>query len=92
VKYALASVLTAVSVLAVLTFMVMLMAGGANAKPAQITQIKVMLLASVMIGLACTGGAVWAMVAGRPMTGAWIGATPTVLCVATVIVMIKLEW
>lgn len=91
-KYVLASLLTVAGVMAVLTFMVMLMAGGANAKPAQITQIKVMLLASAVIGLGCLGGAVWAMLAGRPMTGAWIGALPGVLCVVAVIVMIKLEW
>lgn len=91
-KYVLASVLTAVSVLAVLTFMVMLMAGGANAKPAQITQIKVMLAVSAVVGLGCLGGAVWAMVAGRPMMGACIGVAPAVLCVVAVIVMVKTEW
>lgn len=91
-KYVLASALTAVSVAVVLMFMVMLMAGGANAKPAQITQIKVMLLASALIGLGCVGGAVWAMIAGRPMTGAWIGCVPGVLCIVAVVVMVKLEW
>lgn len=91
-KYVLASLLTAGSGVVLLMFMVMLMAGGANAKPAQITQIKVMLLASAVIGLVCVGGAVWAMVAGRPVTGAWIGAVPGVLCVVTVIVLVKLEW
>lgn len=91
-KLALAIFLTAASGLITLTFMVMLMAGGANAKPAQITQIKVMLLASAVIGLGCLGGAVWAMIAGRPLTGAWIGAVPAVLCVLVVIVMIKTEW
>jgi hypothetical protein len=70
----------------------LLMAGGANAKPAQITQIKVLMLVSSLLALCGIGGAVWAMVAGRPLTGAWIGAVPGVFCVIVVIVMIKTEW
>lgn len=91
-KYVLASLLTAGSGLITLTFLVMLMAGGANAKPAQITQIKVLMLVSTALGLGCLGGAVWAMLAGRPLTGAWVGAIPGVFCVVVVIVMLKTEW
>ncbi len=91
-KLALAIFLTAGSGLITVTFLVMLMAGGANAKPAQITQIKVLMLVSSLLALSCAGGAVWAMVAGRPLTGAWIGAVPGVFCVIVVIVMLKTEW
>lgn len=91
-KLALAIFLTAASGLITLVFLVMLMAGGANAKPAAITQIKVLMLVSSLLALGCVGGAVWAMVAGRPLTGAWIGAIPGVFCVVVVIVMVKTEW
>jgi hypothetical protein len=91
-KYVLASVLTAGSGLASLVFLVFLMAGGANSSPKQIAQIKAWMLAAGVIALCGIAGAVWAMVAGRPLTGAWIGAFPGAFCIVVLTVMYIVEW
>lgn len=78
--------------LATLTMLVMLMAGGANASPAHITQIKWMMLGISAVGVAGLVGGIWAVVAGRPWLGAGLGGLPVVVVVVLVVVLVKLEW
>lgn len=78
--------------LATLTMLVMLMAGGANSSPAQITQIKWMMIGVALVGVIGLGGAVWAMIAGKPWLGAGLGIAPAVVVIAMIVVLVKLEW
>lgn len=90
--YAAAIVGTAAGILATLCTIVLLLAGGANAKPRAITQIKIMCWSLTALGLASVAGAVWLMRQGDPWTAAAVGAAPVVVVIVLVTVLVKLEW
>lgn len=81
-----------IGLLATLTMLVMLIAGGANSTPAEITQIKWMMIGVALVGLVGLVGGIWGIVAGRPWLGAGFGIAPLVASIALVVVLVKLEW
>ena len=82
----------AAGALATLMMLVMLMASGANSSPAQILQIKWMMIGVAVIGLGGLVGGIWTLVAGRPWVSAGIGIVPAVAVMVLVVVLVKLEW
>lgn len=88
----LAIVLMLAATVTCLTFVVFLMAGGANAKPAQITAIKWMMAGTGVLWLVGIGGGIWAMIAGRDGLAACLAAAPIVACIAAFVVMWVTEW
>lgn len=89
-------VLAVVSMLAAtlvcLTMLVLLMAGGANAKPSHITVLKWLMAGTGAVWLLGVGGGIWAMIAGRDGLAACLAAVPIVACIATFAVMWITEW
>jgi len=83
---------TIVGVGATLCMLVMLMAGGANAKPAAITQLKWLMVSVAVVGLASVIAAVWAFVHHRHWLSAGLGIAPLVYAIVLVIVLVQLEW
>ncbi|MBC7771537.1 MAG: hypothetical protein H7210_03475 [Pyrinomonadaceae bacterium] len=62
----------------------LLLAGSANITEAQQANIRLMLITTVVVGVLCLGGAIWAMVTGKPWVGAGVGAFPSSAIVALV--------
>lgn len=76
---------TLLGMLATLMMLVLLMAGGANSSPQQITFIKFSMLAMLLICLISVVGAVWLMVARHPWWAAMAGAIPAFAAIALTI-------
>lgn len=68
---------------------VMLLAGGANSTPAQLTTLKQLMLAVSIIGLGGLAGGIWAFVAGRHWLSAALGAVPATFVIILVTVLLK---
>ncbi len=81
-----------VSVVAALGMIVLLLAGGANAKPETITQIKWMSIGVGVVTLCAVAISAWLATHGRPWHAAGVGLAPTLLVVVLLIVLVKLEW
>jgi len=77
-----------VGVGATLTMIVLLLAGSPNSTPAQMTQIKMLMLGMAVCGLVCVVGAIWAMVAGRHGLAAGVGIGPMVVAIVMFIVLL----
>lgn len=71
-----------IGALGTLMALVMLLAGGANSTPAQLTSIKRWMLAWGVIGVASLVGCVWLLQARRPMTAAGVGVFPMLAVIA----------
>ncbi|MCP9874703.1 hypothetical protein [Synechococcus sp. Cruz CV-v-12] len=80
------------SAAASLFWIVLLLAGGANSTPARITQIKWMLVGTVVLQGAAILLSVWAVVAERGWLATAIGIVPAVCIIITVIVLVRIEW
>lgn len=79
-------------VLATLCMVVMLLAGGANAKPADITILKVLIWATLAVGLLALIASIWVTLLARPMLGTAIGAAPILYVALLVIVLFSIEF
>lgn len=90
--HVLAAVTNAAGVLTTLCLIVFLMAGGANSKPAQITILKSLMIATLVVGLLSLGGSIWSMVAGRPGLGAIIAAIPIAFAITLITILVWLEF
>jgi predicted neutral ceramidase superfamily lipid hydrolase len=66
-----------------LMMLVLLMAGGANSTPSQISQIKAWLIAVSLVALGCLVASVWTMVVKRPWIAAGIGGFPILLVIVS---------
>lgn len=80
------------SVLAALAMLVLLLASGANAKPAAITQIKWMLAgvsAGTLISLAAS---IWLLTHQRPWPAVGVGLAPLLGVVILLVILTALEW
>ena len=80
------------SVLTSLCMLVMIMAGLANAKPAQLEQGKWMMWGIVAVQVLSLAAAVWLMVRHKHWPASIAGIVPFVAVVTLVIVLVKLEW
>ncbi len=67
------------------------MAGDANAKPAHLTILKSLMIATLVVGLLSLGGSIWSMVAGRPGLGTIIAAIPIAFAITPITVLVWLE-
>jgi hypothetical protein len=81
----------AAGALATLMMLVMLMAGGANSSPAQILQIKWMMMGVAVIGLGGLVGGIWTLIAGRPWVSAGIGIMPAVVAIGMFVVLMVVQ-
>lgn len=81
-----------ISVVAALGMIVLLLAGGANAKPETITQIKWMTIGIGVLTLATLTISAWLAAHGRGWHAAGVGLLPTLVIVVLLIVLVKLEW
>ncbi len=75
-----------------LVMIVMLLAGGANAKPETITQIKWLMAATALVGLLAVIGAIWTFTQGKHGLSGALGVAPLVYVIVLTIVLVKLEW
>ena len=80
-----------VGILATLTMLVMMMAGGANSTAAQISRIKWIMLSIAVVALVSVAGSIWSMVAGRWGTASAVGIVPAVYCVTLAVVFLRME-
>ena len=80
-----------VSILATLTMLVLLVASAPNSSPRQSLEIKLMMSAVGLIGLAGPGVSIWAMLAGRPSLALWAGLSPTIFVAALFIFLMTVE-
>gem|GEM_PF-6085958 len=87
IMYIFAALTNAAGILATLCLVVLLMAGGANSNPAQITTLKILILATFIVGLLCLGGSIWSMIAARPGLGTIIAAAPIAFAITLVVVL-----
>ena len=81
-----------VGILASLTMLVMLMAGGANSSEAQIRQIKWMMLSVAVVQVLALAGSIWLLIEHRGGLACAAGILPFVYAVVLVTVLVKLEW
>lgn len=81
-KFILAIFSIAVGLIASLFMEVMLMAGGANAKPRQIRELKLMMLGIALGALISALSAIWAMARDRLDLAIWLGLLPLIVSVA----------
>ena len=81
-----------VGILASLTILVMLMAGGANSSEAQIRQIKWMMLSVAVVQVLALAGSIWLLIEHRGGLACAAGILPFVYAVVLVTVLVKLEW
>lgn len=89
---ALAIFLMLAATLACLTMLTFLMAGGANASPKQITQLKWMMLATGLAWLIGVGGGIVALCTSRDALGAWLAASPIAVVIVAFIILWVSEW
>lgn len=82
----------AVSTLATLTMLVMLAAGCANMKPAQLTVMKWIAISVAAAFLTGIGGAAWAFIIGRYGWSIGLSSFPTAYIIVLVIVLVKTEF
>lgn len=85
---ALAILANIISIFASLMLVVMLLAGGANSKPEQITQIKRWMFSIFIIAAAGLMASIWLMVVGKPWHGAGAGIAPTVYVIGLFIYLL----
>lgn len=78
--------------LATLTMLVMIMAGGANAKPNDIRILKIAMVSVIVVGLGATIAAVTLIVRGKSGLAALVGLIPVVFDVALVVVALVTEF
>lgn len=81
-----------VGVLSTLCMIVLLAAGLANAKPAQVQQGKWMMLGLLMLQFTVLAGAIVLMVKQRPWPAAAVGVSPLVVVIVLVTVLVMIEW
>lgn len=81
----LGSLAVAAGVVGTLMILVMLMAGGANSTPQQITTIKWLLAGFSAAGLVCLVGGIVLIARSFPITGGAVGVLPMVLVFAGLI-------
>jgi len=81
----LASLAIAFGVLGTLMILVVAMACGANSTPEQIRQIKLIMLASAIGGLACFGVGVMLLAKGFPWWAGFVGGLPMIVVGVTMV-------
>lgn len=65
-----------VGVAAALALSVLVLAGSPNSTPYQQSRFRFMILTTLVVTLACVGGAIWSMISGKPWLGACVGLMP----------------
>lgn len=75
-----------------LTMLVMLMAGGANATPAHIRQIKWMMVSVLVVQVLSLVGSIWLLIEQRGWSSCIVGLIPFIYAIVLVTVLVKLEW
>jgi cell division protein FtsW (lipid II flippase) len=80
------------SVLTSLGTIVMIMAGLANSKPAQLTQGKWMMWSIVAVQAIALAASIWLMMKHKPWPATIVGIIPFVCVVALLVVLVKIEW
>ena len=81
----------AVSVVASLFMLVLLVASAPNSSPQQWLQIRIMMAAVALVGLGGPAVSIWAMSSGRNALALWAGITPTIFVAALFIVLMNVE-
>ena len=87
-----AIVATIVGVISSLCMLVLLMAGLANAKPAQLQQGKWMMWGIVAVQVAALAAAVWLMVRHKPWWASAAGIAPLAVVIVLIVILVKIEW
>lgn len=81
-----------VGIMSSLGMLILLMAGLANAKPAQLQQGKWMMWGIVAVQVVALTGAVWLMLKHKPWMASAAGITPFVVVVVLIVILVKIEW
>jgi len=74
-----------------LFLLVMLMAGGANSKPAQLIILKQLIWGVSVVGILGLGSGIWTLLIGRVWLSVALGAIPSLVALTIVTVSIKLS-
>ncbi|HZW07801.1 MAG TPA: hypothetical protein VFF65_11825 [Phycisphaerales bacterium] len=90
-KYVFASIITGGGLFVSFLLLGLLLASMPNGTPQILARIKAWMLAVAIMALAGLAGAVWAMIAHRPWTGAAIGAAPALFCLCAFIYLLNTE-
>ena len=75
-----------------LSMLVLLMAGLANSKPAQLQQGKWMMLGLLILQLVVLVGAIVLMVKHKPWPAAIVGISPLMVVIVLIVILVKIEW
>jgi hypothetical protein len=81
-----------VGIISSLGMLILLMAGLANAKPAQLQQGKMMMWGIVLVQVVALVAAVWLMVKHKPWLASATGIAPFVVVVVLIVILVKIEW
>lgn len=81
-----------VGVFSTLCMIVLLAAGLANAKPAQIQQGKWMMWGLLILQLVVLVGAIVLMVKHKPWPAAAVGISPLVVVIVLIVILVVTEW
>lgn len=81
-----------VGVFSTLCMIVLLAAGLANAKPAQIQQGKWMMWGLLILQLVVLVGAIVLMVKAKPWPAAAVGISPLVVVIVLIVILVVTEW
>lgn len=92
IPYIAAILASVTSVLGSLCMLVLLMAGLANAKPAQLTQGKWMMWGIVAVQVLSLAITVWLMLRHKPWPASIVGMSPLVCVITLLIVLVAIEW
>ncbi|MBX3380764.1 MAG: hypothetical protein KF805_11785 [Phycisphaeraceae bacterium] len=81
-----------VGVFSTLCMIVLLAAGLANAKPAQLQQGKWMMWGLFLLQLVVLVGAIVLMVKHKPWPAAAVGISPLAVVIVLVVILVMIEW
>ena len=81
-----------VGLMSTLSTLVLLMAGLANSKPAQIQQGKWMMWILVLLQIVVLAAAILLMIKHRPWPAAIVGITPLFVVIVLIAILVKIEW
>jgi len=75
-----------------LSMIVLLAAGLANSKPAQLQQGKWMMLGLLILQLVVLAGAIVLMVKHKPWAAAAVGISPLAVVIVLFVILVMIEW
>jgi uncharacterized membrane protein YfhO len=75
-----------------LSMLVLLMAGLANAKPAQVQQGKWMMWSLVLLQVVVLAVGIVLMVKHKPWPAAIVGISPLMVVIVLIVILVKIEW